>query len=101
MTLSADEFLRRLLLHLLPKGFVRIRNFGYLSNRRRHILLPLCFQLLGSDPNTSTTEAQQVIPSGLWRCPQCGGPMIVTLRVSPAKRLIRSPPPEAAVAQGT
>ncbi len=35
MTLSLDEFLRRFLLHLLPKGFVRIRHFGFLANRRR------------------------------------------------------------------
>jgi hypothetical protein len=40
--------LRRFLLHLLPKGFVRIRNFGFLANRRRATLLPLCFQLLGA-----------------------------------------------------
>src|SRR3989449_5379052 len=38
MTLSLDEFLRRFLLHLLPKGFVRIRHFGFLANRRRSIL---------------------------------------------------------------
>ena len=37
MTLSLDEFLRRFLLHVLPKGFVRIRNFGFLANRRRAI----------------------------------------------------------------
>ena len=47
MTLAVDEFLRRFLLHLLPPGFVRIRNFGFLANRRRATLLPLCFQLLG------------------------------------------------------
>src|SRR5215831_5615745 len=41
MTLPADEFLRRFLLHLLPRGFVRIRNFGFLANRRRATLLPL------------------------------------------------------------
>src|SRR5271157_5024451 len=35
LTLSLDEFLRRFLLHLLPKGFMRIRNFGFLANRRR------------------------------------------------------------------
>src|SRR6202161_945691 len=52
MTLSVDEFLRRFLLHLLPKGFVRIRNFGFLANRRRATLLPLCFHLLGSLPQT-------------------------------------------------
>src|SRR5882762_82203 len=52
LTLSLDEFLRRFLLHLLPKGFVRIRNFGFLANRRRATLLPLCFPLLGSAPQT-------------------------------------------------
>ena len=43
---SADEFLRRFLLHLLRRGFVRIRNFGFLANRQRATLLPLCFRLL-------------------------------------------------------
>ena len=52
LTLSLDEFLRRFLLHVLPKGFVRIRNFGFLANRKRATLLPLCFQLLGSAPQT-------------------------------------------------
>jgi hypothetical protein len=46
MTLTVDEFLRRFLLHLLPRGFVRIRHFGFLANRRRANLLPLCVQLL-------------------------------------------------------
>ena len=44
MTLSLDEFLRRFLLHLLPDGFVRIRHFGLLANRRRATFLPLCFR---------------------------------------------------------
>ncbi len=35
LTLAVEEFLRRFLLHLLPRGFVRIRNFGFLANRRR------------------------------------------------------------------
>ncbi len=48
MTLALDEFLRRFLLHLLPEGFVRIRNFGFLANRKRASTLPLCFQLLGA-----------------------------------------------------
>ena len=46
MTLPVDEFLRRFLLHVLPRGFVRIRHFGFLANRRRASLLPICFQLL-------------------------------------------------------
>jgi hypothetical protein len=46
MTLTCEEFLRRFLQHLLPKGFPRIRYFGWLANRRRCKLLPLCRVLL-------------------------------------------------------
>ena len=46
MTLPVEEFLRRFLLHLLPRGFMRIRNFGFLANRRRAEFLPLCLRLL-------------------------------------------------------
>src|SRR5215472_12914948 len=42
MTLSADEFLRRFLLHVLPRGFTRIRHFGFLTNRHRARLVRLC-----------------------------------------------------------
>jgi hypothetical protein len=56
LTLSLDEFLRRFLLHVLPEGFVRIRNFGFLANRRRATLLPLCFHLLGSAPQPSKSH---------------------------------------------
>jgi len=45
MTVPVDEFLRRFLLHVLPRGFMRIRNFGFLANRRRAELLPLCYRL--------------------------------------------------------
>ena len=47
MTLSAEEFIRRFLLHVLPRGFQRIRQFGLLSNRRRGELAR-CHQLLGT-----------------------------------------------------
>jgi hypothetical protein len=92
MTLSLDEFLRRFLLHLLPKGFMRIRNFGFLANRRRAITLPLCFQLLGSAPQTEqgTSAAKDATP--LWRCPKCGGPMLVIDRLTAAEMQLRSPP---------
>ena len=46
MVVSADEFLRRFLLHLLPRGFVRIRHFGFLAARSRARLVPLCRELL-------------------------------------------------------
>jgi hypothetical protein len=92
MTLSLDEFLRRFLLHLLPKGFMRIRNFGFMANRRRATTLPLCFQLLGSAPQTEqgTSAAKDATP--LWRCPKCGGPMLVIERFTAAEMQLRSPP---------
>jgi hypothetical protein len=52
MTLSVEEFLRRFLLHLLPCGFMRIRNFGFHANRQRAMLLPLCFRLLQTQPRS-------------------------------------------------
>ena len=47
MALAADEFIRRFLLHVLPPGFVRIRHFGLLANRRRRAVLAACRLLLG------------------------------------------------------
>jgi len=49
MTLAADEFLRRLLLHVLPAGFHRIRYYGFLGNRHRTAKLRRCRQLLGME----------------------------------------------------
>ena len=97
MTLSLDEFLRRFLLHLLPKGFVRIRNFGLLANRRRAITLPLCFQLLGSAPQAKA-EASIAGSSDAWLCPKCGGPMLLIERFTAAELQLRSPPTREAVA---
>ena len=54
MTLPVEEFLRRFLLHLLPPGFVRIRNFGFLANPNRATLLPLCRRLLDGSAAQST-----------------------------------------------
>jgi len=91
LTLALDEFLRRFLLHLLPKGFVRIRNFGFLANRRRAAFLPLCLHLLGTaqEPQADQNAA---CSNGLWRCPKCGGPMVVVERLSAAEIQLRSPP---------
>ena len=93
MTLSLDEFLRRFLLHLLPKGFVRIRHFGFLASRRRAQLLPLCLAALDSLPaqaETATSAAQDI--NSHWFCPKCGGPMVVIERLSVAQIQLRSPP---------
>jgi hypothetical protein len=93
MTVSLDEFLRRFLLHLLPKGFVRIRHFGFLANRRRGALLPLCLQALGSvRPQTESETSTTNQTSPLWLCPNCGGPMLVSERLTAAQIQLRSPP---------
>jgi hypothetical protein len=97
MALSLDEFLRRFLLHVLPKGFVRIRHFGFLAHRRRATTLPLCFQLLGSAPQ-ATQEASTSGASDLWFCPQCGGPMATIERFTSAQIQLRSPPLPVTVA---
>ena len=95
--LSVDEFLRRFLLHLLPEGFVRIRNFGFLANRRRATTLPLCFQLLGSAPHAEP-EVTTASSSDTWLCPKCGGSMLVIERLTAAELQLRSPPAPDAVA---
>jgi hypothetical protein len=95
MSLTVDEFLRRFLLHLLPSGFVRIRNFGFLANRNRATLLPLCFQLLGGAEKTAASETSPSTNQihSLWNCPVCGGTMRVVERLSVAQLLLlRSPP---------
>jgi Putative transposase/Transposase zinc-binding domain len=94
MTLPLDEFLRRFLLHVLPKGFVRIRNFGFLANRRRATLLPFCFQLLGAaqEPQAKQDVSSTNDSHDLWRCPKCGGPMVVVEKLTAAEIQLRSPP---------
>jgi Putative transposase/Transposase zinc-binding domain len=94
LSLSLDEFLCRFLLHILPKGFVRIRHFGFLANRRRTTLLPLCFQLMGpaQEPQAGQHVASTEDALGLWRCPKCGGPMKVVERLTAAEIQLRSPP---------
>jgi hypothetical protein len=100
MPLSLDQFLRRFLLHVLPKGFVRIPHFGFLTNRRRATFLPLCLQLLAAVPPSRTEpEASPAQPpSPLWLCPKCGGKMVVIERLTAAQIQLRSPPSIAGVA---
>ena len=88
MTLSADEFIRRFLLHVLPEGFHRIRYYGFLGNRYRKEKLEQCRQLLGmvpQEPNSTQVAEldyrdlyQALTDSSLWECPACHrGRMIV------------------------
>jgi Putative transposase/Transposase zinc-binding domain len=80
MTLSAEEFLRRFLWHVLPRGFVRIRHYGLLSNRVRAAKLALCRQLLG------TVLLQSVVVLSLsveQRCPACGVGILRVIEILP------------------
>src|ERR1017187_2061385 len=95
MSLTVEEFLRRFFLHVLPRGFVRIRHFGLFAHRRRATLLPLCRQLLAaaSHPAPSVASATKCdSPRPFWLCPRCGGPMILLERLSPVEARLRSPP---------
>jgi hypothetical protein len=80
MSLSHEEFLRRFLQHVLPRGFPRIRYFGFFANRRRGALLPLCRTLLAVKRPTvpATTSAEPF----LWLCPGCQGPMRIIERLT-------------------
>jgi len=76
MTLPAQEFLRRFMQHVLPRGFVRIRSFGFLAHRVREEQLALCRRLLHAPVPAalrSSGEARLSVPGeGPHRCPRCG-----------------------------
>ena len=80
MTVSAEEFIRRLLLHVLPKGFVRIRHFGLLASVNVATKLQRCRQLLGQETPSGPQPAKCWVDRVLeWtgqdprRCPHCHG----------------------------
>jgi hypothetical protein len=76
MTLSAMEFLRRFVQHILPRGFVRIRQSGFLANTCRTARVALARTLLGPSRTTVTTTAE-ALPGLTWVCPRCGAAMIL------------------------
>ena len=80
LMLTADEFIRRFLLHVLPDGFQRIRYYGFLGNRYRKQKLARCRQLLGmpenerpeTDPSSDYRDLyEQLTGLSLWKCPVC------------------------------
>jgi Putative transposase/Transposase zinc-binding domain len=97
MTLSTDEFIRRFLLHILPKGFHRIRHYGLFANTGRAANIARLRELLGSTPPPeeaarSSEPAETVLPP----CPCCGGRMIL-IEVFARGSLPRYRPPSASV----
>jgi hypothetical protein len=103
MTLSADEFIRRFLLHVLPNGFQRIRYYGLLSNRHRKEKLAQCRRLLGMSPpaeqtNPSPAEKdyrdryEELTGNSLHQCPQCQQGRMLVVEILP-RPLCNSVPP--------
>jgi hypothetical protein len=89
MTLAADEFIRRFLLHTLPDGFHRIRHYGFLANGHRADRLAVCRSLLDLPPAAAEPIEDTVPPRQPERCPGCGG-VIVRLAVLPRPASPRS-----------
>jgi Putative transposase len=94
LTLPVGEFLRRFLLHVLPRGFVRIRHFGFLASRRFRALLPLCKRALSADSPASHRSAipheGEVQPASQWCCPLCGAPMTLIERLTAVQIRLRT-----------
>lgn len=89
MTLTADEFLRRFLLHVLPQGFVRIRHYGFLANRHRTKAIALCRKLIGECVPATDRLVKESPSKSNWPCPKCSGPMMVIERLS-ASQILRA-----------
>ena len=77
MTLSAMEFLRRFVQHILPRGFVRIRQSGFLANTCRTPRVALARTLLSAARTTVATSstATETPTVTTWACPRCGAAM--------------------------
>jgi len=95
MTLEPAEFIRRFLLHVLPKGFHRIRHYGLLASAVRRDNIARARQLLGApQPATGDVVESTAAPEPWRHCPCCGGPMIVVEILARAFQS-RAPPPRA------
>jgi Putative transposase/Transposase zinc-binding domain len=99
LTLSAEEFLRRFVMHVLPKGFMKIRHYGLLSSRQREARLRDSRRLLlavtvltaaAAAPSSASTEA-----APLAKCPRCGGTRLVRCPLEQTECVSAPPPSEA------
>ena len=92
MTLTAHEFLRRFMHHVLPRGFVRIRSFGLLANRGREEQLARCRRLLQVGESKSTAGSGAEVDRSaadveITRCPFCGQGTLQLIARTPRPRL--------------
>jgi hypothetical protein len=105
MTLAADEFIRRFLIHVLPQGFHRIRHYGLFANGGRTGNLARVRQLLAvetrqDEPEPGADDHDQEVQTFAQPCPSCGGRMIVIETFEPGytpwEHAPRAPPPSEA-----
>lgn len=94
MTVKAHEFIRRYLLHILPKGFMKIRYFGFLAHTNKKTSIPLLRQLMDPDAEfveklTETVQETMLRLTGvdISLCPECGKGKMVCVKVLPDSRL--------------
>jgi hypothetical protein len=103
MTLTADEFLRRFLQHVLPEGFVKVRHYGLLANRHRDERLKLCRRLLlvanvvAELPSAPTAEdaTTTITPAQPRCCRQCGGRRLLYQEFAPGQELPNTAMPDS------
>jgi len=99
MTLAADEFMRRFLMHVLPSGFHRIRHFGLLANAGRKANLARVRGLLAAPPPAADPQGGDALeaaaPAGIrkpaFTCPHCGAAMAVVETLPPLRRFCMPP----------
>jgi len=82
MTLSANDFMRRFLLHVLPDGFHRIRHYGLFANGHRVKMIKLCRKLLGVsaselEADNDNHDKEREVDDDQKTCPCCGGRMVI------------------------
>ncbi|SNT32396.1 Transposase zinc-binding domain-containing protein [Antarctobacter heliothermus] len=105
MTLATGEFIRRFLLHVLPRGQHRIRHYGFFGNGNRAANIARIRQLLGAKTpdhqhidDTNTDDADQPPRVLALPCPCCGGQLIIVETIAPAQHPRAPPDPKRAAA---
>jgi len=99
MSLSADEFIRRFLIHVLPSGFHRIRHYGLIANTHRKDNLAHARKLLRvneaelptQEETTDKHQSEEQKQDATYVCPDCGAPMII-IETFPHSQQPRAPP---------
>ena len=103
MRLDAAEFVRRFLLHVLPKGLQRIRHYGFLSNRSRDTQLAECRRLLSAPPPAAPRSDEQpdyrdrferITGQSLRQCPHCAVGNMIAVETFPPGALPRTVTPD-------